>query len=121
MKNNNKIYKYNIDFLKDSITSKYVKDLENNKYAIEKVNEIYNLLLDLVKFNKEINPDITDDEFEYIYQINCKLENIVEEFENSIYEPNTNKKLDSREKVYNYRKIMIDNIKYNLNFFINKK
>jgi hypothetical protein len=121
MKNNILILDNNINLLRDIITSKYLDDFKTNKRAKDCINDIYEIICDIIYFNKPVSEDLTEDEFQYIYELNSKLEYLEEEFEHYIYNPNYSKKLNTKEKVFNYRKIMIKEMKNNLNIIINKK
>jgi hypothetical protein len=108
------------DTVKDTIIDKYTSQFNSHEKSLECIciNDIYNVIYDIVLFNKEINIDLTDDEFEYIYDLNSKLEILEELFENYIYNKSN---LDTRIKVYTYRINMINEIKNKLYNIIHKK
>ena len=121
MKNNILMLDNNVNLLRDIITSKYIDQFKNNKNAKKSINDIYDIICDITFFNKPVSENLTEDEFQYIYDLNSQLEYLEEEFENYIYNPNYSKNLNTKEKVFNFRKLMINEMKNNLNIIINKK
>lgn len=121
MKNNLLIIGNNVDIIKDNITEKYLQEFKYQENVLKCINDIYCVIYKLVIFNKKIDKDLNDDEFEYIYNLNSQLESLEEDFENYIYDPNYSKNLNTKDKVYMYRKNMINDIKNNLNIIIHKK
>ena len=122
MKNKILILDNNIDMIndtmKDTVIDKYTSQFETYEKPLECINEIYDVIHKIIIFNKKVNIYLTDDEFEYIYDLNSKLEILEELFENYIY--NTTN-LDTRLKVYTYRINMVNDIKNKLNNIIHKK
>lgn len=118
MKNKVLILDNNIDIIKDTVIGEYTNQFKSHEKSLECIDDIYNVIYKIIMFNKKVNIDLTDEEFEYIYDLNSKLEILEEIFENYIY--NT-KNLDIKEKVYSYRINMINEIKNKLNNIIHKK
>ena len=122
MKNKILILDNNIDMIndtmKDTVIDKYTSQFETYEKPLLCINEIYDVINKIIIFNKKVNIDLTDDEFEYIYDLNSKLEILEELFENYIY--NTTN-LDTRLKVYTYRINMVNDIKNKLSNIIHKK
>ncbi len=102
-----------MDIVKDVIIEKYIENFKTHEKVLSCIDEIYKVLYKIVEFNKKINKDLDDNEFEYIYDLNSKLEMLEEDFENHIYDPNYSKNLNDREKVYMYRRNMVYEIKNN--------
>ena len=118
MKNKVLIVDNNIDIIKDTVIGKYTNQFKSHEKSLECIDDIYNVIYKIILFNKKVNIDLTDEEFEYIYDLNSKLEILEELFENYIY--NT-KDLDIKENVYRYRIKMINEIKNKLNNIVHKK
>ncbi len=109
------------NIIKDITTQKYIEEFQNHEKALESINKIYQTIFEIVIFNKDINEHLENSEFEYIYDLRSNLEILEEDFENHIYDPNFSDNLNTIEKVYTYRKKMVDDIKNKLNIIINKK
>ena len=118
MKNKVLIVDNNIDIIKDTVIGEYTNQFKSHEKSLECIDNIYDIIYKIIMFNKKVNIDLTDEEFEYIYDLNSKLEILEELFENYIY--NT-KNLDIKEKVYRYRINMINEIKNKLKNIIHKK
>lgn len=119
MKNKVLMSENDIDIIKDHVMEKYNKDLVSYEKALSSIDKIYDIIYKIVIFNKKNSKNLSDDEFVYIYDLNCKLECLEEDFENHIYNPNYSTNLNTRDKVYTYRKNMVDEIKNNLTIIIN--
>ena len=104
--------------IKDSVVEKYINQFKSYDKSLECINNMYNTIYKIIIFNKKIDKNLTDEEFEYIYELNSNLEILEELFENSVY--NT-ENLNTKEKVYTHRINMINDIKNTLNNIIHKK